>query len=372
MTRLLVIIAACAAALGPVVTACSAGSGGQAADAAKLQPIVDAWAERHDMSVLAVSMMSPSGSVTTVGYSAEGEGPDGRALFIIGSLGKTMMAATTLLLVEEGVLDLDEPIDGWLPDFPRADEITLRQLLSHTAGLHEQLPGSDLTPGPAALAALSQTRTPTELLAEAANSVEDERLPATYRYSTAGYWVVGAVIESAVGASLAEVMRAQVFEPLGMDDTYLAWPEAIDQRLVGGELTLPDGAVIPLGTEIIPATMSQGWGPGGLLSTSRDVATFYGAVFEDLLAPSSVEAMTTTVPDSGDYGLGIDTAQWPSGITGWEHGGLAVGYSSAAGITDDGWSVAVLTNHFDLASGGRELNLEDLNGELLQAVGAET
>ena len=365
-------VVVCVALFGLLAMACSSSNASEAVDPAALQPIVDAWAEANDMSVLAVSVRSPSGSVTSVGYSAEGDTPDDRSLFITGSLGKTMMAATTLLLVEDGVLDLDEPIERWLPEFPRANEITLRQLLSHTAGLTDRRPESDLDPGPESLERYEEGRTPAELLAEAANVVSEASLPAQHSYSTASFWAAGAVIESATGESLADVMQVRVFEPLGMDDSHLDWPGAIDQALVEGELTLPSGEVIPLGTEIIPDIMSAGWGPGGVLSSARDVAVFYGALFDDLLAPESVEAMTSTTPESESYGLGIGTRRWAADTAGWGHGGATLGYSSEAGVTDDGWTVAVLTNHFDLASGGQMPDPNGLVGEVLRHVGGET
>ena len=335
----------------------------------ELQPIVDSWAERNNVTALAVSVISPSGAATSIGYSADSEAPSETSLFVIASVSKPMMAATTLLLAEEGVLGLDEPIESWLPQFPRADEITLRQLLADTAGLQDARPGHGLT-GPAAFAEFERTRTKAELLAEAAEVVSDDTLPAPYHYSNAGFWVVGAVIESAVGQSLAEVMQARIFEPLGMTDTYLAWPDAVDNELVEGEVVLPNGQAIPLGTEIIPAIMSGGWGAGGVLSNTRDVATFYHRVFDNLLAPASIEAMQTTTPGSGDYGLAIDTEQFTDEAQGWGTGGAIIGYTSAAGITDDGWSVAVLTNHFDVTSGGSEPSPMDLVAELLLHINA--
>jgi D-alanyl-D-alanine carboxypeptidase len=117
--------------------------------------------------------------------------------------------------------------------------------------------------------------------------------------------------------------------------------------------------------------MSGGWGAGGVLSSTRDVATFYHAVFDGLLAPASIEAMQTTTPGSGDYGLGIDTEQFTAEAEGWGTAGAIIGYTAAAGITDDGWSVAVLTNHLDVASGGREPSPMDLVAELLLHINTE-
>ena len=195
---------------------------------------------------------------------------------------------------------------------------------------------------------LATARRRGELMAEAASAVGDGSLPAPHRYSNAGYWVVSSIIESATGESLADVLQGHVFTPLGMADTYSEWPATIDQDIVGGEMTLPNGEKVPLGTEHIPAVMSEQKAAGNFLSSGRDVATFYRAVLRDLMAPASVEAMTT-IPAGSDYGLGISVRQWQGGISGWGHDGLTHGgYSAAAGLAND-WTVVVLTNHRDVA-----------------------
>jgi D-alanyl-D-alanine carboxypeptidase len=356
----------CLTALSLVVAACSRIEHSDALDNSDLQTIVDDWADRHDLPALAVAVTSPTGSSTFVGSSAGAEAPDESSLFIVGSLGKTLAAATTLLLVEDEVLDLDAPIERWLPAFPRANEITLRMLLSHTAGLQDPRPS--LTPGPGAIAGLAATTTPAELLSEAASWVGDEYLPASYSYSNAGYWVVGAVIESATGDPLADVMREWLLEPLHMDDTSLAWPKAVEGRIVVGELRLSGAVVIPLDRDILVGINSQLWISGGVVSSARDVATFYDALFDGLLQPASLDAMTTAPPGSGGYGLGIDTEHWTSGRTGWAHGGFVPGYSTRAGHTDDGWTVAVLTNTFNVESGGTTPSLNDLIGDVLTQI----
>jgi CubicO group peptidase (beta-lactamase class C family) len=319
------------------------------------------------MSDLAVSVISPSGSVTSLGYSAEGETPDESSLFVIGSLGKPIVAATTLLLVEDGLLDLDEPIERWLPEFPRADEITLRQLLSHTAGMANPIHAG--ARDQATFAAYGEPIPVADLLAEAANSVGDGDLPAAHSYSNPGYFVVGAVIEAATGEPVADVLRARIFGPLGMAASYSAWSEPVDEPLVPGEVTFPDGTVIPLGSEVLPGMVTGSWVAGGMVSSARDVALFFSALFDDLLASASLEALKT--PHSSSYGLGVRITTWPGGTTGWWHDGAIDGYGSAAGVTDEGWTVAVLSNHFDVAAGGPDPNLIDLVGELVAQVAPE-
>ena len=319
-------------------------------DPDQLQSIVDTWGEQLGVPVLAASVRSPDGTVTSVDHFADGQAPTEPPQFLIGSIGKTMTAATTMLLVENGVLDLDTPIERWLPDFPRADEITLRLLLAHRSGLARRDLVSGLEPSLAALATFEDILTPSELLSVAADSVGDEPLPAPFAYSNPAYHVVGAVIEAATGQSLADVMEARIFEPLAMTDTFLAWPEQVD-RLVPGHLLVPEDIVIPLSTAAARGASSQSWASGGQVSTTADVATFFGEIDGDLLSAASVEEMTTPLPGAPHIGLGIDEFVWPDIGTGWGHaGGGVTGQTCVGVVTGDGWSGAVCMNRFDVES----------------------
>jgi D-alanyl-D-alanine carboxypeptidase len=176
------------------------------------------------------------------------------------------------------------------------------------------------------------------------------------------------VIEAATGEPVADVLRDRILEPLGMEDTYFAWSETVDGPVVPGELELPDGTRVPVGSEFIPGRATWGWAAGGAVSSARDMAAFFGALFDDLLAPESVDAMKT--------GLGIDTTSWLDGKDGWLHRGGILGYVCSAGFNEDGWAVAVLTNRFvveDIVAwkDGLRVDPTELVGELLAYVAAE-
>lgn len=358
MRQSIAVLALCAMVAGLAVTSCS--DTGSSVTSEELQPIIDDWAERHTVSDLAVSVRSPSGSFTSVGYSTGDETPDGSSMWMIGSISKTITAATVLLLVEDGTLDLDEPIARWLPEFPRADEITLRMLLSHTAGMANYTG----TPDELTLAELDAFLEPVavaDILAIARSSVGDMSLPAAFEYSTPGYWLVGAVIEAATGEPVAAVIRARILEPLGVDGTYLAWSEPVEGDVVPGELELPNGMRMPVGGEFIQSMASRGWVAGGGVSCARDMAAFFGALFDELLAPESVEIMKT--------GVGIVPVSFPDGQQGWHHGGSVFGYISTAGVNADGWAVAVHTNRFILE--GVSIDPNELLGEVMALIGTE-
>ncbi len=146
-------------------------------------------------------------------------------LFHLASNTKAYIGAAVQMLAEEGRLRLDDPVARWLPAFAGKEfaGMTVEHLVTHTSGL----PGSPiLLPG---------TREDSTLRAEAARFAKELKLVSkpgeTYLYSNAGYNVLGAVVEAAAGHSLAAFLRARIFEPLGMKNTYCHEPEVAPGRL---------------------------------------------------------------------------------------------------------------------------------------------
>jgi D-alanyl-D-alanine carboxypeptidase len=323
-----------------------------------VQELVDRWAADSEVSAAAVATVSPGGSVEFFGASATGAPPAKTDLFAVGSLTKTMVAATVLELVEEGNLELDVPIVRWLPSFPRSDQITLRQLLSHTAGIVDERGDDDFSD----LSELLAAPTPDDLLERARASVGGSDLPAPHSYSNSGYWIVGAIVEEATGGSLAAAVRRHLLVPLGLTDTYLGWSEEPPRPPVPGELAGPSGGVFEVGTEALTAIMSAAWAAGGVISTAPDMATFYAALFSDLLSPSSSAALTDSA-----YGLGIEERQ--GSVPGWGHNGAVPGYAAAAIVGDNGWTVVVLSNRLQITTNGILPDTESLAAAVLGEVG---
>ncbi|MEV6862979.1 serine hydrolase domain-containing protein [Streptosporangium subroseum] len=135
------------------------------------------------------------------------------SIFDLASITKLFTTAVILSLTEEGRLDLDEPVATWLPaGYAGAREVTLRHLLTHTAGLppgrraHEEIPGD----GPEVHASRMD-----RILSTRALHPVGER----YLYSDVGLITAGRVAEIAGGASLDALLRARVTGPLGLPDT---------------------------------------------------------------------------------------------------------------------------------------------------------
>ncbi|MEU7098629.1 serine hydrolase domain-containing protein [Streptomyces longwoodensis] len=271
--------------------------------------------------------------------SVDGHGPDENVQYRIGSITKTFTAVLVLRLRDEGVLDLNDPLEKHLPG-TGVGEATLAQLLAHTGGLAAE------TPAP------WWERTPGALRPGLGDVLGDRPLrhPAGRRhhYSNPGYAVLGALVEQVRGASWEEVLRWEVLEPLGLHRTSLR-PEAPH---AGG------WAVHPWADVVQPEPVEE-YGPmapaGQLWSTTGDLARFAAFLMRgddrvlgaDTLREMRAPAAPAEAADLGEgsaYGLGLQVLH--------RDGRLLVGHSGSvpgflANLTialDDDVAAVVLTN----------------------------
>jgi len=136
-------------------------------------------------------------------------------VFRIDSLTKQFTAAGMLLLAEQGKLTIDDKLSLYLPNFPRANEVTLRDLLNHTSGIH------NFTEGPEIDRISTSGATVQELVADIARQspLYDFEPGKGWWYSNSNYALLGAVIEKVTGKTWAAFMRDEIFDKLGMADT---------------------------------------------------------------------------------------------------------------------------------------------------------
>jgi len=210
--------------------------------------------------------------------------PDGRrpvesdTRFCIGSCSKPIAAACLMALADAGELDLETPIDKWLPEFGRlrTEERkrverapTLRELLSHRGGLFSQREG--LTAEQSAM-----MRDYAGSLGQAAARISGEPLIAEpgeeFAYSGAGYLVAGRVAEVAAGEAFEALLQRTICVPLGMKHTTF-FPDSDDLVAVGGARrgreTVDGGAPHVAANPLRLALVS-----GGLYSNAGDLARF--------------------------------------------------------------------------------------------------
>ncbi|CAM5707820.1 serine hydrolase domain-containing protein [Streptomyces fumanus] len=271
--------------------------------------------------------------------SVEGEMPDDRVQYRIGSITKTFTAVLVLRLRDEGLLDLGDPLEKHLPG-TGAGEATIAQLLAHTAGLAAESP------------APWWERTPGSLRPELADVLGERPLlhpvGRRHHYSNPGYTLLGALVEKLRGAPWEEVLRQEVLEPLGLDRTSVRprSPHA------GGWAVHPWADVLLAE----PAEDLGRMAPAGQLwSTTGDLARFAAFLThgdDRVLSAESVREMrvpaapaeSADVVDGATYGLGLQVQS--------QGGRLVVGHSGSlpgflANLTiavEDDVAAVVLTN----------------------------
>ena len=225
--------------------------------------------------------------------------------FEIGSITKQFTAASILQLQEAGKLQIDRPLADYLPDAPHAKEVTLRQLLAHTSGLHDYL---DL-PADQTDRLVRQPIAYADLVARIAPLPLDFKPGSRWSYSNTGYLLLGKVIEVVSGEPYRDYLQHHILGPLHMTQTFTTAEEprlpdmAKGYRHANGA---PNGAV-----ERAPM-IDPSWGgaAGFLVTTVGDLAKWDAALQGGkVVSPDSYRQMTTaletTENGSADYGLGL-------------------------------------------------------------------
>jgi len=262
--------------------------------------------------------------------------------FRIGSVSKPLTAATVALLYEQGKLDLDAPVQRYVPTFPdKGYPITTRQLAGHLAGIRHYRDRE-----------FFQTRHFATVRDGLAIFQDDSLLfpPGTrFSYSSYGWNLVSAVVEGAAGQDFLSYISARVFRPLGLTHTA---PDRSDSLIPERtQFYDPDSN----GAYHVAPTVdnSYKWAGGGFVSTAEDLVKFGSA----LLAPGFLRRETldllftsqrTSAGEETGYGIGWCVRTDSSGHHWAFHGGSAVGGTAVFGVDRDAHVVvAVLTNLSD-------------------------
>lgn len=307
-----------------------------------------------------VAMVTRAGSVEVAVASGAaditaGEECTMQTRFQIASLSKQFAAAAALMLAESGTITLDDPVDHWLPGCPAQwQEVTLHQLLTHTAGVRhwDDTPGFD----------------PAERMDPAARlrlMLEAPLLtgPGTgWRYSSPGYVLAGHIMQRACGQPYADFLASKIFAPLGLSSTTAGAVPATAAAARGHR----NGQPVP------SWDLREMPGTGDICSTAGDLTRFITAVHAgSLLTSGSRRALTTVhTPAGGDqdsgeswatvegYGYGhfVGTI---AGHRAYFHPGDNPGYQSfSAWLPEQARCIVILAND-------EAVNIEDLLRQLL-------
>jgi CubicO group peptidase (beta-lactamase class C family) len=272
-------------------------------------------------------------------------------LFRIASTTKMLTAAALVALAEQGKIKLDEPIDKYVRGLsPRLSQVTVHQLLTHTAGLRDSASyyGSH---DDSALAAFVHSWTDDYLIGNPGE---------VYSYSNIGYGLAAFVLETVTGKPFADAINEILFQPLGMRRTTLRPTEAMTYPLSQGHEVL-SGQTKP--SVVRPfADDSRYWANGGVFTSAADFARFAIAFLNSgkiegrqVLPSTAITKLSTPyveIPGGNQserprYAYGLNIRDY-RGVRVLQHGGLRIGFGSLVRIVPEyRFAVIVLTNKSD-------------------------
>ncbi|HEU5238951.1 MAG TPA: serine hydrolase domain-containing protein, partial [Pyrinomonadaceae bacterium] len=264
--------------------------------------------------------------------------------YSIGSISKQFTATAILLLQEQGKLSLDDKVGKYVPDLTRANEVSIRQLLSHTSGYQDYWPQDYVMP------MMLQPVTAQKIMEMWAKKPLDFEPGTKWQYSNTNYVIAGVIVEKVSGMPLLKFLQQKVFTPLGMNSV-----ADIDQEKLGD--TDPTGYLRYALGPLRPAPKEgKGWlfAAGELAMPAQDLAKWDISIIDQkLLKSSSYGELGADVRLKNglatQYGLGVSVNS-QAGHRALSHGGEVSGFTAQNIVfPDDRAAVVVLTNQ-DAAS----------------------
>jgi D-alanyl-D-alanine carboxypeptidase len=259
--------------------------------------------------------------------------------YSIGSISKQFTAAAILLLQEQGKLSLDDRVGKFLPELAQANDVSIRQLLSHTSGYQDYWPQDYVMP------MMLQPTTAQKILDAWARKPLDFEPGTKWQYSNTNYVIAGLIVEKTSGMPLLQFLQEKVFTPLDMKSV-----SDIDKAKLGD--TDPTGYMrYALGPPRPAPKEGKGWlfAAGELAMPAEDLAKWDISIIDQkLMKPSSYQAFETEVLLKNglgtSYGLGVDVSS-EFGHRALSHDGEVSGYTAQNMVfPDERVAVVVLTN----------------------------
>ena len=259
--------------------------------------------------------------------------------YSIGSISKQFTAAAILMLQQEGKLSLDDPVGKFVPGLTRGNQVTLREILSHTSGYQDYWPEDYL------MTPMLQPTTAQQILDTWAKKPLDFDPGTQWQYSNTNYVIAGRIVEIVSGQPLFDFLQQHIFRPLGMASVWNCNQSQLTQADATGYYRHALGPLRPAPKE------GRGWlfAMGELSMTAHDLALWdQSLIARSLLSSESYKNMFTEVKlNNGDgthYGLGVEVRD-RDGHLSIEHSGEVSGYVSENQVLiDAGAAVAVFTN----------------------------
>jgi len=267
--------------------------------------------------------------------------------YSIGSISKQFTATAILLLEEQGKLSLDDPVGKYIPGLTCGNDVTIREILSHTSGYQDYWPEDYV------MTSMKGPETAQQIIDTWAKKPLDFEPGTQWQYSNTNFVIAGRIVEVVSGDDYWDFLSEHIFRPLGMKS---AWnSDAI-------KLTAVDATPYyrhALGPLRVAPKEGLGWmfAAGELAMTPHDLALWDESLLaQSILKPESYKTMFTEVKlkngDGTHYGLGVEVRQ-RNGHRSIEHSGEVSGFvSDNEVLIDDGAAVVVLTNQDAVGAAG--------------------
>jgi CubicO group peptidase (beta-lactamase class C family)/D-alanyl-D-alanine dipeptidase len=305
--------------------------------------------EKKGIPALSIALVEDDEVVWAEGFGMQdpdaGVPASAETVYRVGSVSKLFTDIAVVQLVERGELDLDTPIQAYLPDFAPTNnsgvDITLRQLMSHRSGLVREPPAGHY---------FDDTGTSLAATVESLNATALVYAPESHtKYSNAAIATVGYTLEVTQGEPFADYVRRAVLNPLGMDGSAFTPEPNIVEDLATAYMWAFDRP------PFLAPTFELGMAPAGsMYSTVLDLSLFISAMFNRgrgvngrLLEPATLEMMWRPqyAEDGATTGFGLGFAvDEMDGRRRLGHGGAIYGFSTQlAFLPDDGIGVVVIS-----------------------------
>jgi D-alanyl-D-alanine carboxypeptidase len=227
-----------------------------------------------------------------------------RTRFRVASITKAFTSTLILQLVDDGLLDVQQPFGRYLPGYhgPGADRITVHQLLNHTSGLanYDKITSAEqaFTSG---IPAYQTPLTAAQLLERVSRDTVVHPPGSVFDYNNGEYIILGRIIEQLCGKPYATVLSERILRPLGMANSGVLRQSMIVDSLADSYFYRDDLKAL---ANDLPVYAENWDAAGAMYSTSADLLRFASALFgARLLKPASLEQMLR--PGLEDYGYGV-------------------------------------------------------------------
>ncbi|MES2222737.1 MAG: serine hydrolase domain-containing protein [Acidobacteriota bacterium] len=267
--------------------------------------------------------------------------------YSIGSISKQFTATAILMLQQQGKLKLDDPISTWLPNLTRANEVTLREVLSHTSGYQDYY-AEDYS-----MLQMKNSTTADAIIDKWGKKPLDFDPGTQWQYSNTNFVIAGKIVEIVSGMPVMKFLQKNIFTPLNMTGVMNSDMHHLEQTDAHGYIRYALGPLRPAPQD------GPGWmfAAGELAMPVRDLLLWDIAMMnESLLHPASYKDMFTSVKlkDGEDthYGLGVERSTRDGHMV-ISHSGEVSGFTSENMVLPhDKIAIAVFTNQEAVGTAG--------------------